>query len=85
MLIAETATVYRGPEPGCRRRFSRNAAYREWAKAIVRNASCRGGECYEGSGAPDDPGEMCERHDWYGGRRVVTRRLALFLAERGNE
>lgn len=75
-----TTKAYRG---GGRRCFSRKAAYRHAAKALIwakYPCQCTDDPPDPGSGYPGYP-ETCERHQWPAGRYgLLVRRFGRFLA-----
>jgi hypothetical protein len=71
IVTKQTVTVYKG---GRRRCFSRWAAYRNAAKAKMRERC----ECYHGSDSTIDPTELCKHH--YGNVGIRIDRLARFYS-----
>lgn len=54
-LLRQQALVWRAPVSGARRRFSRRAAYREWARVLIRAK-------YRDCGCEPDVGYTCALH-----------------------
>jgi len=80
MLEVSTATLYRAPFPGARRRLSLRSACRDWAWRIIaakHPCDCGGDYSYWGPGP-----YLCERHGDDERWRRVHARLARMLESR---